>query len=248
MRNIRLVIEYDGSRYAGFQKLGPGHIGVLVEDKIIDVLTKMTGEKINLSAAAKIEAGVHAIGQVANFKTETTMKEYEIKHYLNQYLPRDIAVTCVDDVPERFHSQLNARSFWYEYRFTMGEVANVFERKYNYYSFKKLDVAAMREAAKYLIGRQDFKAFSYHKKMKKSTVKEIYAIDIIHDIDRVTVRIHGNDFWPYMVRKLVGTLYEVGIGNLKPLAVKMLLLEQDPSQVEYLAEAQGLFLDEVMYI
>lgn len=248
MRNIRLVIEYDGSRYAGFQKLGPNTRGTTVEEKIIDVLEKMTEEKITLVAAAKLEAGVHALHQIANFTTNTKMKEYEIKHYLNQYLPRDIAIVHVDDVPERFHSSLNAKSYWYEYRITTGEVESVFERKYCYYSFKQLDVEAMRQAAEYLMGKYDFKAFCNNKKMKKSTVREIYDIDIIKDIDRITIRIHGNDFWPYMVRKLVGTLYEVGLGNLKPLAVKTIVLEQDPSKAEYIVEAKGLFLDEVVYL
>ena len=247
MRNIRLVIEYDGTRYAAFQKLGPKTRGMLVEEKIVEVLKKMTGEDIELISAAKLEAGVHALHQIANFKTNSDKREYEIKHYLNQYLPRDIAILQVDDVPERFHSQLNASSYWFEYRYTMGEVANVFERKYTYYSFKKLDVSAMKEAAAYLIGEHDFKALSNNKKMKKTTVREIYDIQIIQDIDRVTIRVHGSDFWPYMVRKIVGMLYEVGVGNMKPFVVKTILLEKDPQNVQYMAEPQGLFLDEVIY-
>lgn len=247
MRNIRLVIQYDGSRYAGFQKLGPNTKGVTVEEKIVEVLSKMTGEEIVLVGAAKLEAGVHALEQIANFKSNTKMKEYEIKHYLNQYLPRDIAVVQVDDVPERFHSSLNAKSFRFRYRITMGEVANVFERKYNFYSFHRLDVGSMKEAAKYLVGKHDFKSFASNKKMKKSTEREIFSIDIKNGIDDVTISIHADDCWPFMVRKMVGLLYEVGMNKVEPMDVATILDEKDPGQVEYLAEAQGLFLDEVYY-
>ncbi|MDO5294253.1 MAG: tRNA pseudouridine(38-40) synthase TruA [bacterium] len=248
MRNIRLIIQYDGSRYAAFQKLGPNTKGVLVEDKIIDVLEKMTNEKITLVSAAKLEAGVHALQQVANFTTNTEMKEYEIKHYLNQYLPRDIAVVHVDDVPERFHSQLNAKSYKYEYRISMGEVANVFERKYSYYSFKRLDVKSMRKVADTMLGKQDFRAFCNNKKMKKTTIREIFDIEIIQDIDSVKIKIHGNDFWPYMVRKMVGAICEAGLGNLKANDVREILESKDPSEADFLAEPQGLFLTEVLYI
>lgn len=247
MRNIRLVIQYDGSRYAGFQKLGPNGKGITVEDKLNEVLSKMADEEIQVVGAAKLEAGVHAMEQIANFKTNSKMKEYEMKHYLNQYLPRDIAVVQVDDVPERFHSSLNAKSFRFRYRITMGEVANVFERKYTFYSFRRLDVGRMKEAAKYLVGKQDFKTFAGNKKMKKSTIREIYAIDIKSGIDDVTISIHGDDFWPFMARKIVGLLYKVGLQEIEPVDVTTLIEEKDPSACDHMAEAQGLFLDEVYY-
>lgn len=247
MRNIRLVIQYDGSRYAGFQKLSASAKGSMVEEKLVDVLEKMTGEKITLFGATKLEAGVHALHQIANFKTACTKKEYEIKHYLNQYLPQDIKVLHVDDVLERFHSSLNANSFWFEYRITMGEVANVFTRKYNFYSFHRLDVVSMRNAAKELVGVHDFKALANSKKMKKSTIREVFAIDIVQDLDEVKIRIHVDDVWPYMIRKMVGMLYEVGMNRLTTDDVVRLVDVGDASLVTYLAEPQGLFLDEVMY-
>ena len=118
MRNIRLVIEYDGSRYDGWQKQARKGSNT-IQDKIEAVLEKMEGKPVELIGAARTEAGVHAYAQVANFKTDTDLKMYEIRQYLNRYLPRDIAVLEVDEVQDRFHSSFSAKSFIYEYKITM---------------------------------------------------------------------------------------------------------------------------------
>ena len=114
MRNIKLTIEYDGSRYQGWTRLGKNESTNTISNKIIEVIQKMTGETVELFCGCRTETGVHAYAQIANFKTNTEMKDYEIQHYLNRYLPMDIAVIQVEDVPERFHSQLNAKSkiYW----------------------------------------------------------------------------------------------------------------------------------------
>ncbi len=247
MRNIKLVIEYDGSRYDGWQKQPKNSTGMTVQDKIEGVLTKMEGETIEVIGAARIEAGVHAYGQIANFTTNSSMKLYEIKHYLNRFLPRDIAVLEVAEVPERFHSSFNAKSYRYEYKITMGEVASVFERKYNYYSFHPLNAGKMREASKYFIGSHDFKAFSDNKRMKKSTVREIYELDIDSDINQLTITIHADDFWPHMARIIVGTLMEVGLGNMEPSQIEEIIASKDREKAGSTAEARGLFLQEVLY-
>lgn len=247
MRNIKLVIEYDGSRYDGWQKQPKNTKSITVQDKIEAVLTKMEGEEVTVIGAARTEAGVHALAQVANFTTNSTMKVYEIKHYLNRFLPRDIAVVEVNDVPERFHSSFNATSFKFEYRITTGEVANVFERKYNYYSFQKLDVKAMREAAKELIGRHDLKAFSDNKRMKKSTEREIFDIDIYQDINAVTITIHADDFWPHMARIIVGTLFEIGKGEKQPADMRTIIESKNRELAGCTMEPQGLFLQDVIY-
>ncbi len=246
MRNIRIVLEYDGSRYDGWQKQARKGSNT-IQEKIESVLEKMEGKPVELIGAARTEAGVHAYAQVANFKTDTKLKMYEIKHYLNRYLPMDIAVLEVDEVPERFHSSFLAKSFKYEYKITMGEVPSVFQRKYNFYSFHKLDGEQMREAAKYLIGKHDFKAFSDNKRMKKSTVREIFDIDIYMDIEEMSITIHGDDFWPRMARIIVGTLISVGRGEMKPEAVKEVLESLDREKAGETAEAKGLFLQEVCY-
>jgi tRNA pseudouridine38-40 synthase len=247
MRNFKLVIEYDGSRYDGWQKQPKNPKSITIQDKIEGVLRKMEDEEINLIGAARTEAGVHANAQIANFTSNTKMKPYEIKHYLNRFLPRDIAVTEVTEEAERFHSSFNAKSFKYMYKITMGEYESVFERKYNYYSFKKLDVGQMKQGAKYLIGKHDFKAFSDNKRMKKSTEREIYGIDIYSNSSEVQITIHADDFWPNMARIIVGTLLEVGLNNIDAEFVNNILVSKDRELAGATAEARGLFLLEVLY-
>lgn len=247
MRNIKLTIEYDGSRYDGWQRLGKNSGQTTIQGKIEEVLKKMTGEDIELDGSGRTDAGVHAYAQVANFHTNTTMKCYEIKHYLNRYLPRDIAVFEVEEVDERFHSRLNVKSKKYIYRIAIGEVPSVFDRKYTYYCFDRLDVAAMKKAAAYLIGRHDFKAFSSIKKTNKSTVREIYDIDIYNDGREIQITVHGSGFLYNMVRIIAGTLIEVGKGERKPEDMKRILDSRDREQAGVTAPAQGLFLLEVEY-
>lgn len=247
MRNIKLTIEYDGSRYDGWQRLGKNSGQMTIQGKIEEVLKKMTGEDIELDGSGRTDAGVHAYAQVANFHTNTTMKCYEIKHYLNRYLPRDIAVFEVEEVDERFHSRLNVKSKKYIYRIAIGEVPSVFDRKYTYYCFDRLDVAAMKKAAAYLIGRHDFKAFSSIKKTNKSTVREIYDIDIYNDGREIQITVHGSGFLYNMVRIIAGTLIEVGKGERKPEDMKCILDSRDREQAGVTAPAQGLFLLEVEY-
>ena len=246
MRNIRLVIEFDGSRYDGWQKQARKGSNT-VQDKIEAVLEKMEGKPVELIGAARTEAGVHAYAQVANFKTDSKLKMYEIKHYLNRYLPMDIAVLEVDEVPDRFHSSFSAKSFIYEYKITMGEVPSVFQRKYAFYSFQKLDGEKMQEAADYLIGKHDFKALSDNKRMKKSTEREIFSIEVYADVEELSITIEGDDFWPRMARIIVGTLIQVGKGEIEPEYMKKILESKDRELAGETAEAKGLFLADVIY-
>ncbi len=247
MRNIKLVLEYDGSRYDGWQKQAGNNKSITIQDKIESVLAKMENEPVAVIGAARTEAGVHAYAQIANFITNTDLKLYEIKHYLNRFLPKDIAVLEVAEVPERFHSNFNAKAFRYEYKISMGEVQSVFERKYNYYSFHKLDVLKMKQGAKHLTGKHDFKAFSDNKRMKKSTERTINQIDIYSDINEIVITIEADDFWPNMARIIVGTLIEIGEGNREPDSMKDILDSGNRDKAGMTAEARGLFLQEVLY-
>lgn len=246
MRNIKLTIEYDGSRYNGWQRLGKGESENTIENKLLEVIKKMTGETVELNCACRTEVGVHAYAQIANFKTSSYMKLHEIKNYFNRYLPMDIAVIEVLEVPERFHASLNAKTKTYLYRIAIGDVPSVFDRKYTYYCFHKPDIDLMKKAAELLIGKHDFKDFSSVKK-SKSTVKEIYNIDIYQDEKEIQITIKANDFLHNMARMLVSTLLEIGLGERTVSDIDKILDESSTEAGSAPASAQGLFLQEVEY-
>jgi len=251
MRNIQLVIEYDGSRYDGWQKAQTAaktsSKGAAIQEKIEEVLTKMEGKPVELTGALRTEAGVHAYKQVANFHTDSTKKTYEIKQYLNRYLPRDIAVLEALEVDERFHASFHAKQFVFEYRITIGEVPSVFDRKYNYYCFKRPDIAKMKQAAKELTGTHDFKAFSDNKRMKKSTVRTISGIDVYADEKEITVTVSGDDFWPNMARNLIGTILDCGLAEIDPADIPDIIASGDRTRIGNAVEPKGLFLADVKY-
>ena len=246
MRNIKLVLEYDGSRYQGWQRLGKDESTNTISNKIIEVIKKMTNEEVELNCGARTEVGVHAYGQVVNFKTTTDMTLLEIKRYLNRYLPMDIAVIEIDVMPERFHASLNAASKIYLYRLSVAEVPSVFERKYVYHSFKKPDVEVMKQAALLFVGKHDFKNFSTVKK-NKSTEKEIYDIDIYDDGNEVQFTVHGNDFLHNMVRMILGTLIDIGLGNRKKEEIEEIFDTRSKAAASAPVDPKGLYLQEVRY-
>ncbi len=246
MRNIKLTMEYDGSRYNGWQRLGKGESENTIENKLLEVIHKMTGEAVELNCGSRTEVGVHAYAQIANYKTKTDMKLYEIKNYFNRYLPMDIAVTAVDEMPERFHASLNAKSRTYLYRLAIGDVPSVFDRKYTYYSFRKPDIEKIKKAAEQLTGRHDFRDFSTVKK-SKSTEKEIYFVAAKQKDNEIHITIKANDFLHNMARMLVSTLMDIGLDkrSVEDIAA---ILSPDPETVGSLpASAQGLFLQEIEY-
>ena len=246
MRNIKLVLEYDGSRYQGWQRLGKDESTNTVSNKIIEVIKKMTNEDVELFCGARTEVGVHAYGQVVNFKTTSDMTLLEMKRYMNRYLPMDIAVIEIDAMPERFHASLNAVSKVYLYRMAINEIPSVFERKYVYHSFKKPDVAAMKQAAQLLVGKHDFKNFSTVKK-NKSTEKEIYDIDIYDDGNEIQITITGNDFLHNMVRMILGTLIDIGLENRKKEEIDDIIAGKGEAVSSAPVDPKGLFLQEVRY-
>lgn len=245
MRNIRLTLEYDGGRYQGWARLGKNESNNSVSNKIVEVLEKMTGEKnIELFCGCRTEVGVHAYAQVVNFKTECTMKCLEIKHYLNRYLPMDIAVTEVKESPERFHAQLNAVSKTYIYRITVNEVPSVFDRKYTYHCFKTPDINLMQQAAQYLVGNHDFKNFSTAKK-SKSTVRQVTDIEIYGDSEEIQITLQADDFLHNMARLIIGTLLEIGNGTRKKEDIEKIFAGK--AAVSEPCDPKGLFLQEILY-
>lgn len=246
MRNIKLTMEYDGSRYSGWQRLGKGESDNTIEKKLLEIINKMTGETVEINCGCRTEAGVHAYAQTVNFKTGTNQKQYEIKNYFNRYLPMDIAVTDVQEMPERFHASLNAISKTYLYRIAIGDAPSVFDRKYTYYCFHKPDIDRMKKAAQLLTGRHDFKDFSSVKK-NKSTQKEIYLIDIYQDAKEIQITIKANDFLHNMARMIVSTLLDIGLENRSIDDIPEIFDSASAQTGSAPASAQGLFLQEVEY-
>lgn len=244
MRNIKLTIEYDGSRYQGWTRLGKNESNNTVSNKILEVLKKMTEEDVELNCGCRTEVGVHAYAQVVNFKTASTMKILDMKHYLNRYLPMDIAITDVKEVPERFHAQLNATSKTYVYRMTIADVPSVFDRRHTYHCFKTPDQKLMQQAAALFMGKHDFQNFSTAKKAK-STVREILDIDIYADAEEMQIMIHADDFLHNMARIMVGTLLEVGFGTKKSEDINDIFAGKMPASAP--CDPKGLYLQEITY-
>lgn len=244
MRNIKLTVEYDGSRYQGYARLGKDESTNTIANKITEVIKKMTGEDVELFCGMRTEVGVHAYAQVLNFKTNSDMKRPDMLHYLNRYLPMDIAVINLEDKPERFHASLNAVSKTFTYRIAIGDAPSVFERKYVYHMFKSPDVAAMKQAALLLIGTHDFKNFSTVKK-SKSTVKEVLNIDIYSNGSEMEITIEAKDFLHNMARMMIGTLLDIGLGVRKKEDIDDIFKGILPASTP--ADAKGLYLQEVKY-
>ena len=244
MRNLRLDICYDGTRYRGWQRL-PGKEDT-IQGKIETALSRILGEPIEISGSGRTDAGVHAKGQVANSHCESNMAAGEILANLRKYLPEDIGIYSCKDVSPRFHARLNAKEKTYQYRIWNSEAPCVFERRFVTVMPEQLDVKAMEEAAQLLLGEHDFSAFCGNAKMKKSTVRYIRSIEIQRCGEEVRLWFTGNGFLHNMVRILVGTLVEVGRGERRAESVTE-LFGGKRAEAGFLAPGQGLCLEEVMY-
>ena len=243
--NYKLLLQYDGTKLNGWQK--QGNIENTIQGKLEAILERMYGEFIEIHGSGRTDAGVHALGQVANFHAPEKFSPEEIKAVLNEFLSKDIRVLNLETVDERFHARLTAKGKTYEYRIDNGEVADVFQRKYAMREENPLDLDAMQKAAGYFVGTHDFKTFCANKKMKKSTVRTIYSINIEEKDGIVSIRYNGNGFLYNMVRILTGTLIEVGRGIRKPEEMQEIINALDRGAAGFTASAQGLFLVEVMY-
>ena len=244
MRNIRLTIEYDGSRYQGWSRLGKNESTNTISNKILDVIKKMSGEDVELFCGMRTEVGVHAYRQLANFKTSSRMDLTEMQRYLNRYLPMDIAITDIEEMPERFHAQLNAKRKVYVYRMITGAVPSVFDRKYAYHCFRHPDKELMDEAADLLIGKHDFRNFTSAGK-SKSTVKEIYNIEIYADPEEMQITIEANDFLHNMQRLIIGTLIDIGLEKRPVSDIRAIFRGEESASLP--CDPKGMYLQEIQY-
>ncbi len=245
MRNFKMVLQYEGTRYQGWQR--QESTGNTIQGKLETLLYKLCGEKAEVQGSGRTDAGVHAKGQVANVHMQTGMSPQEILDYMNRYLPEDIGVISVEEVPERFHSRLNAKGKTYCYQVINSSLPHVFDRRYAYVYPDRLDVAAMEKAAELLVGTHDFAAFTSAKKGKKKTVRTIEEIRIEKEGDLLRFFFSGNGFLFHMVRILTGTLLEVGTGRMRAETVNEILASEKRELAGPLAPALGLTLMEVRY-
>ena len=243
--NYKLVISYDGSRYHGWQRLG--NSDATIQGKIENVLTKMTGEQIELIGSGRTDAGVHAAKQVANFRTDISLTPDEIESYLRNYLPEDIGILSVIEIDERFHSRFHAVEKTYRYRIWNSSLPCVFERKYVWRLEDKLDVALMAEAAQEFCGEHDFLAFCSNKHFKKSSVRTITSFTVEQIGSEIVFTVSANGFLYNMVRIMVGTLVEIGLGRMTKCDIPIILESRVRENAGMTAPAKGLCLMEVQY-
>ena len=244
MRNLRLDICYDGTRYRGWQRLSG--TGNTIQGKLETALSRILGEPIEISGSGRTDAGVHAKGQVANFHCESTMPAGEILLQLRRYLPEDIGIYSCREASNRFHARLNAKEKTYRYRIWNSEAPCVFERRFVAVFPEKLDVAAIEQAAEKLVGEHDFSAFCGNPRFKKTTVRFLRSIRIQRVGEELRLSFTGNGFLHSMVRILTGTLIEVGRGQRSAESME-LLFGAKREQAGFLAPPQGLCLMEVEY-
>ena len=245
MYNYKLTIQYDGTRYRGWQV--QGNTDLTIQGKLEGVLSRLTGQLVEVHGSGRTDAGVHALGQVANVKLPHPVEPSELLGELNRYLPADIGVIAAEPAPERFHARLNARSKTYRYRIWNSAIPNVLERSYLYVLPEPLDVAAMERAAADLVGTHDFRSFCGLKRFKKSTVRTITDIAITQDGAEMRLEFTGNGFLMRMVRILAGTLVEVGLGQREADSMPAVLAAQDRAAAGPALPAQGLALVRVEY-
>lgn len=244
-KNYKLTIQYDGTRYKGWQS--QKSTDITIQGKLNAVFSQMEGKEVELQGSGRTDAGVHAVGQVASVHLTVDMTIPQMLAYVNHYLPEDIGVVEMEEVPERFHARLSAKQKTYMYRIFNSNMPNVFERKWMYTIEEPLDLAAMKRAAACLEGTHDFAAFCTNHSKKKSTVRTIYKIDILQKGQEVDVCITGNGFLHNMVRIIVGTLVEVGMKKRKPEEIGEILSNKKRENAGITMPAKGLTLQSVEY-
>ncbi|HBH62548.1 MAG TPA: tRNA pseudouridine(38-40) synthase TruA [Nitrospiraceae bacterium] len=246
MGNFKLVLEYDGRRYNGWQR--QTNTRRTLQGTIEHVLHLMTGEKIELHGSGRTDSGVHALGQVANFHTQSQMGLSEIEDYLHKYFPDDINLLDIREMPERFHSRLNAKGKKYLYRiWNHPSKNNIFNRGYYYHIKKPLNVEKMKQAADLFTGTKDYRSFTALKSKNKSTVRTLSNIDILKKDNEITLTLSGDGFLHRMVRVITGTIIQVGLGELSVSDIEEMFKKEQRSAAGFTAPPHALFLVEVIY-
>lgn len=244
MKRIRLKIAYDGTNYCGWQ-IQPNE--VTVEGVINQTLSELLDEDVEVIGASRTDSGVHADGNYCVFETDTKIPAEKIAYAMNQRLPEDVVVVKSDEVDSDWHPRYQDSTKTYEYRIVNREMPDPIRRLYSYFTYSDLDVSAMKEAAKYLVGEHDFASFCSAGSQVESTVRTIYSLDVTQIGDEIVITVQGNGFLYNMVRIIAGTLLEVGEGKIEPSDMAKILESKDREQAGKTAVAKGLKLVEIKY-
>ena len=245
MRNIKLIIEYDGTNYCGWQKQAQGPT---VQDEIQNALKDITREDITLLGSGRTDSGVHALVQVANFKTESKIKPLEFQMGLNSVLPKDISIVQADEVDPEFHAQFSAKTKIYLYKIYNNPSPSALLRDRVWFMPQELDLEKMKEASQCLMGEHDFKALAQIGSEIKTTVRTVTSISLEQrEGNIIEFRIEASGFLKRMVRLILGTLVQVGKGKITPEDFADILNSGVKTNFVYSAPPQGLYLKEVKY-
>ena len=245
MKNYRLVLSYEGTRYRGWQR--QGNTAGSIQEKLETLLSRLLEQKVELAASGRTDAGVHARMQVCSFRGETEHGAEELLRELRRYLPEDIGAVSLEEAEPRFHARLSCREKTYLYRIWNSESPNVFTRRFQLRVPGALDDKAMERAARLLCGEHDFAAFCSLKNARRSTVRDLRAVEIRREGEELQLYFTGDGFLYNMVRILTGSLLEVGQGHRSPESLAEALQSKDRALAGPTAPAQGLCLWEVKY-
>ncbi len=245
MKNFKITVEYDGASYHGWQRQKNDRT---IQEEIEKALFTMTGKKIALTASGRTDAGVHALGQVANFNCDTDLSSQAFQNGLNSLTRDDIVIISCNIVDENFHSRFDAKSKTYNYRILNRNLPAAINRQYAWFIKKKLDLDAMQLSVRHIIGAHDFKAFEGTGSPRSHTTRRVFKAEIAEQGNGlIVIEIKADGFLRFMVRNIIGTLVDVGLGKITSDDFKEILLSKDRSMAGATAPPQGLFLMKVKY-
>ena len=245
MKNLKMMLEFDGSRYKGWQKQADNDL--TVQGKLEEVLSNMTEESVKVSGCERTDVGVHAENYIANFHTNSKLSIEAMLDYLQESLPEDMVVKSMVEASEKFHAAFNIKSKTYVYKINNNELRDVFNRKYVYHTEEKLNLEEMRITAQALVGTHDFESLSTVATNTNATTRTINYINITEKNSVIEIEINGDDFLWNMVKIVIGGLLEVGKGKLKSIDIENLLNDKTASAYIPMAKTKGLFLRDVQY-
>lgn len=244
MRNIKLTIEYDGKCYNGWQKQ-PNKLNI--QGEIERAIYNITKEEVDLIGSGRTDAGVHALGQVANFKTNSEISIEKLPLAINSQLKNSIVIKEAEEVDERFHSRYNAKHKTYRYIINNSKCGTAIYRNLEYSYPFKLDAEKMKQASKYFEGEHDFKAFKSSGTSSKNSVRTIYKAIVKQEGEKIIIELTGNGFLYNMVRIISGTLLDVGLGKIRAEEIPEIIESKDRQRAGKTLPAHGLYLVEVKY-